>query len=133
KTLMWQLDELYKKYGVFTETLTNIQYPGAEGFATMQRIMKSLRENPPKEIAGIPIVNTIDREKFEGTEKGNVLIFELSDDHHNRLTIRPSGTEPKIKIYTQLRAVVGTTLQETKQSELARASMLSEAFRKLVQ
>ena len=129
KTLMWQLDELYKKYGVFTETLTNIQYPGAEGFQNMQRIMTELRTNPPKDVAGAPIVNIIDREKFEGTEKGNVLIFELSDDHHNRLTIRPSGTEPKIKIYTQLHAPADTPITE----EHARAQQMAEALQNLAQ
>ena len=136
KTLMWQLNELYKKYGVFTETLANISYPGAEGFQNMQRIMGQLRTNPPKEIAGAPIVNIIDRETFSGTEKGNVLIFELSDDHHSRLTIRPSGTEPKIKIYTQLHAIVDPAisdadLEQKKSEELARAQSLAEAFQKL--
>ena len=138
KSLMWQLNELYKKYGVFTETLSNIQYPGADGFANMQRIMKQLRENPPKDIAGTPITAVIDREKFEGTEKGNVLIFELSDDHHTRLTIRPSGTEPKIKIYTQLHMPVSQEisdkeLEQAKQSELVRANMFTQALTELAQ
>ena len=138
KTLTWQLNELYKKYGVFTETLSNIQYPGADGFANMQRIMKQLREHPPIDIAGTPITAVIDREKFEGTEKGNVLIFELSDDHHTRLTIRPSGTEPKIKIYAQLHAPVDKQisdeeLEKIKQSELARANTLTEALTTLAQ
>lgn len=137
KTLLWQLDELYKKYGVYTETLTNISYPGAEGFQNMQKIMKQLRENSRKEIAGVSVVNFIDRETYSGTEKGNVLIFELSDNHHNRLTIRPSGTEPKIKIYTQLHAIVDTTisdqeLQKIKASEAARAKQLTEAFQTLI-
>lgn len=137
KSLIWQLNELYKKYGVFTETLSSIQYPGADGFANMQRIMKQLRENPPKDIAGVPIVTVIDREQSTGAEKGNVLIFELSDDHHNRLTIRPSGTEPKMKIYAQLHALVSQgisdeELEQVKQSELARAKKLTDAFQELV-
>ena len=137
KTLFWQLNEIYKKYGIFTETLNNISYPGAEGFQNMQKIMKQLRENPPKEVAGVNIVNVIDREKFEGTEKGNVLIFELSSDHHTRLTIRPSGTEPKIKIYTQLHAPVpldisDEDLQTKKREEQARAKQLTDAFQELI-
>ena len=136
KTLMWQLNELYKKYGVFTETLSNISYPGAEGFQTMQRIMTQLRTNPPKEVAGTPITAVIDRETFTGTDKGNVLIFEISDDHHSRLTIRPSGTEPKIKIYTQLHTAVEANisdadLEQKKKDEHARATSLAEAFQKL--
>jgi phosphoglucomutase/phosphomannomutase len=138
KTLLWQLDELYKKYGIFTETLTNISYPGAEGFQNMQKIMKQLRENPPADVAGVQIVNVIDRETFQGTDKGNVLIFELSEDHHTRMTIRPSGTEPKIKIYTQLHTPVdpnisNEALQIKKSSEIARAKQLTEAFQKLIQ
>ncbi len=136
KTIMWQLNELYKKYGVFTETLSNISYPGAEGFQTMQRIMTQLRTNPPKEVAGTPITAVIDRETFTGTDKGNVLIFEISDDHHSRLTIRPSGTEPKIKIYTQLHTAVEANisdadLEQKKKDEHARATSLAEAFQKL--
>lgn len=149
-TLLWQLDELYKKYGIFTETLTTIAYPGAEGFQNMQKIMKQLRVNPPKEVAGAPITNFIDRESFQGTEKGDVLIFELSEDgaaatprqpavvSHNRLTIRPSGTEPKIKIYTQLYTPVDPNisnddLQTKKSAEQARAKQLAEAFQTLIQ
>lgn len=144
KTLLWQLDELYKKYGVFTETLSNISYPGAAGFQNMQNIMKQLRENPPSLRQGFggqakeSIVKIIDREKFDGTEKGNVLIFELSKDGHNRLTIRPSGTEPKIKIYTQLHTPVNPSisdddLQQLKDAEAARAKELTEAFQTLIQ
>lgn len=138
KTLMWQLNELYKKYGIYTETLTNISYPGAEGFQNMQNIMKTLRENPPKEVAGTPVVNIIDRDKFEGTEKGNVLVFELSEDGHNRLTLRPSGTEPKIKIYTQLHTattpdISDEELHTKKDTEFARAKQLTEAFQTLIQ
>lgn len=138
KTLMQQLNDLYKTYGVFTETLSTIAYPGAEGFENMQRIMKQLRENPPKELADTPITTIVDREKFEGTEKGNVLIFELSDDHHNRITIRPSGTEPKIKIYTQLYSPVDTSISDEelvskRVEEQARAARLTEALQNIAQ
>ncbi|MEO6077688.1 MAG: phospho-sugar mutase, partial [Candidatus Andersenbacteria bacterium] len=131
KNLNWQLEELYKKYGVFTETLTNISYPGAEGFANMTRIMKELRDTPPKEIAGTKIINIIDRLDPKNGEVGNVLIFEFSEDGHNRMTIRPSGTEPKIKIYTQLHAEVGADVVQTKKSETARATALAETLEKL--
>ncbi|OGY36430.1 MAG: hypothetical protein A3E36_03475 [Candidatus Andersenbacteria bacterium RIFCSPHIGHO2_12_FULL_45_11b] len=146
KTLLGQLDELYKKYGVYTETLANIQYPGAEGFKNMQNIMRQLREHPLTEISGRSITAIIDREKFEGTEKGNVLIFELSphpaaagprQQAAARLTIRPSGTEPKIKIYAQLHAPVSQEisneeLQQKKSEELTRAKELTDAFQKLI-
>ncbi len=137
KTIIQHLDELYKKYGVFTETLSNISYPGAEGFQRMQTIMEQLREHPPQEIAGTPITAIIDRNTFTGTDKGNVLIFELSEDHHDRITIRPSGTEPKIKIYAQLHADVDPdisdeALQQKKTQEAGRAKHLTEAFQALL-
>jgi phosphoglucomutase len=74
--------------------------------------MEGLRKKPPTELAGKRVVEVIDRltgtafepqtgnviRKIEGT-KGNVLVFVLSEDGHTRVTIRPSGTEPKIKYY----------------------------------
>ncbi len=138
KNLFWQLNELYKKYGVYTETLTNISYPGAEGFTNMQRIMQELRSTPPREIAGTPIIKIIDRQDPKNGDVGNVLIFELSDDHHNRLTIRPSGTEPKIKIYTQLHSEIdpkisNEELETMKTSEATRANELAAGFQALLQ
>ncbi|MFH1563585.1 MAG: phospho-sugar mutase [Nitrospirota bacterium] len=108
-----QLNEIYKEYGYYKESLTDIFLRGMEGKDKMDRIMKELRSNPPLEIGGLKTVAVIDRlsgeeidpvtktkiRDVEGT-KGDVLIFSLSEDRTTRLTFRPSGTEPKIKIYT---------------------------------
>lgn len=102
KTLLDTLNDLYRQYGLFQETLKTVMYEGAEGFTTMQRIMDTMRKSPPVELAGESIVRVIDRLDPQHGATGNVLIYHLSEDGHNRITIRPSGTEPKIKVYTQL-------------------------------
>ena len=112
KTLVDRLYELYEEIGLYTERLDTIVCAGAEGFAEMQAIMKQLREQPPTEIDGEPVTATLDyqtltkKDVATGEEsaidgvKGNVLVFELGR-HERRVTIRPSGTEPKLKFYIQ--------------------------------
>ncbi len=112
KSLYDRLHEIYRQYGYFHENLTNAYVNGAEGTAKVARMMEGLRSQPPTELAGAPVVEVIDRQAgtaidpktgnvirtIEGA-KGNVLVFVLSEDGHTRVTIRPSGTEPKIKYY----------------------------------
>ncbi len=129
KTLIDQLDALYEKYGLFTEKLHTITYPGAAGAATMQAIMAKLRTAPPQKIGDYAVVEFIDRLKGLPAETaGDVLIFSLSADRHTRVTIRPSGTEPKLKIYTQYWApFTGTDLTSAKQQAEQAASQLQQA------
>lgn len=113
KTLWDRMFELYEESGVFVEGLVNVQYPGADGFVKMQEIMNSLRHEAPTTLGGLEVsavsdYATLTRHELETDQtseidcihKGNVLVFELGD-HRNRITIRPSGTEPKIKLYLQ--------------------------------
>lgn len=111
KTLVDRLMELYQEVGLYVETLDVAVYPGAQGFATMQKIMSSFRDNPPTQIAGEQVTATLDYMSLEKHSsngeveaidcvKGNVLVFELGDPRR-RITIRPSGTEPKLKFYIQ--------------------------------
>ena len=107
-TLYDKLQELYKKYGYYTEKVVSVTLPGKDGVQKMKDIMAGLRENPPKELAGLSVVAVRDyqtgvRKAADGTESkldtppSNVLYFELQDN--NWVCIRPSGTEPKIKLY----------------------------------
>ena len=111
KTVLDRLDELYEKYGYYVEMQKSLYMTGAEGLRQIQAIMEAFRAQPPVEIAGHHVVEVIDRLKgeafspmtgkrrlVEGT-KGNVLVFVLSKDGETRVSIRPSGTEPKIKHY----------------------------------
>lgn len=129
KTLIDHLNALYRKYGLFWETLRTIAYEGAEGGTTMANIMKNLREHPPQEIAGLEVTRLIDRLKPEYAPigQGDVLIFNLSEDNHTRVTIRPSGTEPKVKIYTQLHSPLDPNISD---SDLKTAQQESDQLAK---
>ncbi len=109
KTLHDEMNHLYRKHGLHLErTIANVM-PGADGMQTMQDIMRRLRSDPPKSFGGMR--QTLCRDYLAGTctqedgttralpgPRGNVLIFE-SEIPGNRIAVRPSGTEPKIKFY----------------------------------
>ncbi len=106
-TLVDAIDRLYEQYGYYGDKVTSFTLPGKDGLEKMQTVMAELRENPPKEFAGKKVVALRDYQK--GTRvadgetealtlpKSNVLYFELEDDAW--ICVRPSGTEPKIKLY----------------------------------
>lgn len=112
KTLHDRLLELYAEHGLYVERLDTVVCPGADGFEKMKNIMSQLRTSPPKKIGEYDVTATIDydsltrRELLTGQEsavdcaKGNVLVLEFGDVRR-RITVRPSGTEPKIKFYVQ--------------------------------
>ena len=101
--------ECYKKFGAHKERLISFVKKGKEGINQIDRKMNSFRESPPKFIDGIPIIQIKDYEKgfsFNlsnkiktkiNLPKSNVLTFILEDN--SKISIRPSGTEPKIKFY----------------------------------
>lgn len=109
KSLLDVLDALYAEFGVYRHILINAEFEGAEGMATMQKLMESLRENRPQEIAGLAVVRFSDYQASRsvdmrtGTEtvltlpKSNVVVFGLESGAG--VVVRPSGTEPKIKAY----------------------------------
>ena len=98
-TLYQLLQEVYKKYGLYVEKMVYIVRKGKTGAEEIQKIMADYRACPPKEIAGSPLVKVIDYNKPEetGLPKSNVLqFFNAAGDV---VSVRPSGTEPKIKFY----------------------------------
>lgn len=108
-TLLDALQNLYKKYGYYGEKTLNLVMPGLEGMTQMKAIMAALRQTPPTQISGTPVV--FQRDYQDGTERkvttgavssmelsgSNVLSYPLSDG--TTIVVRPSGTEPKIKVY----------------------------------
>ena len=114
RTIYDYLNDLYRKYGLFVEFTRSVYYQGKSGQETMKGIMESLRTTPPIAIGNRSIHHMIDRStnlittsdgSTIGTidqHKGNVLQFCFDADGLNRITARPSGTEPKIKFYAQL-------------------------------
>ena len=129
KTLAWQLDELFRRYGIYWETLVSIFYEGAAGGTKMQTIMDGLRATPPTELGGLAVTSTIDRLDEQHGMVGDVLIYNLSDDRQTRATIRPSGTEPKIKIYTQTHRDVASDIS---QEDLATEKEASDQLAKRI-
>ena len=109
KTLAEALADLYEKYGYFREKTLNLVMPGLDGLEKMKGIMTELRENVPSEIAGTDVIRMRDYSVGKIYVAGlgevgstpysgsNVLYYELADE--TSFIIRPSGTEPKIKVY----------------------------------
>ena len=108
-TLYDALDVLYEKYGWYGEKTHNLVMPGLDGLEKMANLMKSLREDPPAAISGVAVVRRKDYADGSVVDcatgavsamelKGsNVLRYELADG--TTILVRPSGTEPKIKVY----------------------------------
>lgn len=97
-SLVQMLNQLYEKYGYFKEALQSITFEGASGAKKMADLMESLRTNAPKEIAGFRVMDVKDYKAGIGNlPKSNVLEFNMEDDIN--VLVRPSGTEPKIKMY----------------------------------
>ena len=109
KTLADALEGLYEKYGYYAEHTYNLVMPGLDGLRDMANLMKSLRENPPAELSGVKVLQFKDYADGSVTDcasgaqtrmelsGSNVLRFEMADG--TSVIVRPSGTEPKIKIY----------------------------------
>ena len=101
KTLQDRLQELYHQFGIHREALANLKFPDSlEGMQQMEQFMKRLRSNPPSKIAGTSVTSMDDFLKPSPLPKSDVLRFWLSDG--TKLVVRPSGTEPKIKIYIEV-------------------------------
>ncbi|MCK5882575.1 MAG: phospho-sugar mutase [Bacteriovoracaceae bacterium] len=112
KTLIDGLDDIYEQYGFFHEHLLNLSYEGSEGAKKIQKIMDLFRDYSKDVMAGEKIEAVEDYTNgFNGLPASNVLCFRLSGG--NKVLMRPSGTEPKIKFYIMLQKSEGT-LEENK-------------------
>ena len=99
QTLYGYLQEIYQEFGYFKESLLSVTKKGKSGIEQIQQMMVDFRTNPPKTLAGSPVVKVVDYNETEktGLPKSNVLQFFSQDGC--KVTVRPSGTEPKIKFY----------------------------------
>ena len=107
KTLVDAIHDIYEKHGYFLNELMNFTFEGQDGMNKMQSIMEQLRTNTPTNIAGFAVVGWSDYKAskcFDGTietdialPKSNVLEYRL--ENGSKLIVRPSGTEPKLKLY----------------------------------
>lgn len=113
KTLVDVLGELYAAYGAYVNALQSFTFEGRDGFETMQNIMASFRAAPPKEVLGHDVVCVSDyacsrstyadgRTEAIALPASNVVKFDLADGI--TVVVRPSGTEPKLKLYYSVKA-----------------------------
>ena len=134
--LLEAMDALYRKYGWHGEKTVNLVMPGLEGMAHRQALMARLRSEPLTEIAGVAV--TMRRDHRDGTEVdvatgavsrtelvgSDVLRYRLADG--TDLVVRPSGTEPKIKVYVLAKGPDGADCQEKMDRYAAWAQTLTE-------
>ena len=132
-TLWDAMIELYDRYGYYKDGIVSVTMKGIEGLDKIQSIMTSLRENPPAEVGGYKILAIRDYKKDTiknlatgevtptGLPASNVLYFEM--ENNTWICVRPSGTEPKIKLYY---GVVGTSLEDADAKSKALADSVNE-------
>lgn len=98
KSLLDVLDELYEMFGFYESRLLTYTFEGSSGFAKMQKLLSNLRDCAKEDIAGIDVVKTVDYMNDDtGLPRSNVMRYLLKGNLE--AVIRPSGTEPKLKIY----------------------------------
>ena len=133
KTLLDAMDALYEKYGYFAEETINLFMYGVDGVREMDALMEKLRNEPPKILGGLALSELADYRTglitaADGSKRpthivgSNVLSFYLQDG--SRLVVRPSGTEPKIKMYVLARGESRTEVNEKKNALAAFAKAL---------
>ena len=102
------IDSLYEEYGYYRNDLCSFTFEGVSGMQTMKNLMERLRAEKPAELAGRKVLSSVDYENDDtGLPKAQVLEYRL--DGKAKLIVRPSGTEPKIKVYL---SAVGKTKEE---------------------
>ncbi len=136
KSLYEALQDIYNKYGYYDERTLSFTMPGKDGMEKMAEILSNLRSDPLEKAAGMDIVLYTDYQKqtikdnaghvspLKGLPKSNVLKYNLSDDK-TYFIIRPSGTEPKIKLY------LGTFADSTEEAEKILDKVLSSVKEQL--
>ena len=128
-TLYEWLQQLYVKYGFYRESLVSLVRKGKEGAEEIQQIMVNFRTNPPKELAGSEVLIVRDYKSLEETNLRSGVVTPIDQDSSNVLqwitadgtiiSVRPSGTEPKIKFYFGVKAELPSVEQfDDVQSEL---------------
>lgn len=134
KTLADVLDSIYRKYGYSYCAQKSFTCEGQSGMAKIKGIMEDLRANTPKEINGVKVKSVSDygnslltdlstgKTQTINLPKSNVLAFTLEDGCS--LTVRPSGTEPKIKLYVCSMGATAKEAEDTKQALIASGTTL---------
>lgn len=117
KTLFEVLLDIYVEYGFSKETTVNVVKPGKSGADEIKAMMENFRANPPKEIGGSKVVLAKDYKTLKATDgEGNVMDIDMPETSNvlqyftedgTKISVRPSGTEPKIKFYVEVKGEMG--------------------------
>lgn len=111
KSLLDVLEDLHEEFGYYANNVISIVLEGLDGQERIGRIMDFVRKNPLKELAGLEVKNIVDYLNDDtGLSKSNVLKYYFTED--SWFALRPSGTEPKIKLYVN---AIGSTDAESKE------------------
>ncbi|HYV44994.1 MAG TPA: phospho-sugar mutase, partial [Myxococcaceae bacterium] len=128
-TAFGYLEEIQREHGLFVARQHNLTFKGAEGAATIRGIMDGFRRQPPARVGDLAVKVTKDYQAgVPGFPPSNVIAYEL--DGGSRVTLRPSGTEPKIKYYFELRELVraGEPMAGARGRALGRLQQLQDSF-----
>ena len=118
KSLYELLMDIYVEYGFSKELAVSVVKPGKSGADEIKQMMENFRANPPREMAGIPIVCSKDYKTLEARDgEGNVTKLDMPETSNvlqyftaegDKVSVRPSGTEPKIKFYMEAKGTMAT-------------------------
>ncbi len=133
RTVAEHLDDLYRRVGLFVTEQVSLTAPGVQGLATIARAMAVFRETAPTSLAGVAVERLEDLAQGEGgLPPSDVLIFRLAGG--KRVIMRPSGTEPKLKSYYEVRVEVGAgeAMADARARGLSELARLRDAHQAMV-
>ena len=123
KTLFDRLNEIYDEFGYYQSKVYSFRFEGESGFNRMKEILENFRKNTPKSFAGFKVNSVLDYENgVQDLPKANVLEYFL--DGGAKIIVRPSGTEPNIKVYVML--------NKTKQQNETDFNLIKKEFDKIM-
>ena len=133
RSVLDHLDDIYRRVGLFVTEQVSITKPGSEGIAEIKKVMDRFRKQPPTDIAGHKVDQVVDLAKGEGgLPPSDVLVFKLEGGR--RVIMRPSGTEPKLKSYYEVRVPVaaGEAMETARARGVAELAELRDAHQKQI-
>ena len=133
RSVLEHLDDIYRRVGLFVTEQVSLTKPGADGLAQIKATMAKARAQPPKELGGVAVELVIDLlAGTGGLPPSDVLVFKLAGGR--RVIMRPSGTEPKLKSYYEVRVEVkaGESITDARQRGLAELGKLRDVHQKLL-
>jgi phosphomannomutase len=133
RTVLEHLDDIYRRVGLFVTEQVSLTKPGSEGMAQIKAAMTKFRAEPPKEIGRVAVEKVEDLARgADGLPPSDVLVFRLAGGR--RIIMRPSGTEPKLKSYYEVRVEVaaGEPLATARTRGNAELAALRDAHQRMI-